>query len=117
MRSLTLSLGVPLALLSACEVKKDAANDTSTITLSGDAARNGTASALDGLSNTVDRAADKVDEVGNSAGGLHTGLSNLSASAGKFGKSVDNAADRLGDAVDGGKKVEVTTNTTTTEKK
>ncbi len=116
MRSLTLSLGIPLALLSACEVKKDAANDSSTITLSGDAAKNGTASALDGLSNTMDRAANKVDEVSNSASGVRTGLSNLSDSADKFGKSVGHAADSLGDAVDGKHKVEVKTekNTTTT---
>ena len=114
MRSFTLSLAVPLALLSACEVKQDAANDTSTITMSGDAAKNGTASALDGLSNTVDRAANKVNEVSNDASGLRTGLSNLSASADKFGQSVDNAASSLGDAVDGKRRVEVTTNTTTT---
>ena len=111
---------LPFALLAACSVTEDKANNQSTVTISGDAAKNGTASALNGISNTVDRAAGKIDAVSNNAGEIHGGLANLTASADKLGKSVEHAADSLGDAVDGKKHVEVTTEkttTTTTEKK
>ena len=111
-RTLTIA-ALPFLALGACEVTKDPANNSSTITLSGDAAKNGTASALDGAANAVDKASAKINDVSNNAGQVRTGLSNLSASANKLGKSVDHAADSLGNAIDN-KHVEVTTSKTTT---
>lgn len=109
-----------VALLGACQVTENPQNNTSTVTLSGDAAKNGTASALDGAATAVDKASNKINEVSNNAGEVHNGLSNLAASANKLGQSVDHAADSLGNAVDGKHRVEVTTDktvTTTTTKK
>jgi methyl-accepting chemotaxis protein len=102
------------ALLGACEVTENPNNNSSTVTLSGEAAKNGTASALDTASSAVDRAANKVNEVSNNASSVRTGLSNLSASASKLGQSVDHAADSLGNAVDGKHRVEITTDRTVT---
>ena len=103
-----------VALLGACQVTENPNNNTSTVTISGDAAKNGTASALDGASNALDRASSKINDVSNNAIDVHTGLSNLAASAGKLGQSVDHAADSLGNAVDGKHRVEVTTDKTVT---
>ena len=114
MRALLPLLLLPAMALGACEVTKDPQNNSSTVTLSGDAAKNGTASALDGASKAVDSAANKINDVSNNAGEVRTGLSNLTASANKLGQSVDHAADSLGNAVDGKHRVEVATDKTTT---
>ena len=113
MRALTI---LPLILLGACQVSNDPANNTSTVTVSGDAAKNGAASALDSASNAVDRASNKIDQVSNESSDIRSGLGNLAAGAEKLGKSVDHAADNLGNAVDGHHRVEVTTDKTTTTK-
>jgi hypothetical protein len=103
-----------VALLGACQVTENPNNNTSTVTISGDAAKNGTASALDGASNAIDSASNKINDVSNNTSNVRTGLSNLAASAGKLGASVDHAADSLGNAVDGKHRVEVTTEKTVT---
>ena len=103
-----------VALLGACQVTENPNNNSSTVTISGDAAKNGTASALDGASNALDRASNKINDVSNNASEVHSGLSNLAASAGKLGASVDHAADSLGNAVDGKHRVEVITDKTVT---
>ncbi|MCA1652908.1 MAG: hypothetical protein ABR588_12050 [Sphingomicrobium sp.] len=106
---------LPALALGACQVTNDPANNQSTVTVSGDAAKNGAASALDTASKAVDSASNKINQVSNNTSEVHSGLSNLAASAGKFGQSVDHAADSLGNAVDGKHRVEVTTDKTTTK--
>ena len=121
MRAIATLALLPVLALGACEVTSNPQNNSSTVTLSGDAAKNGTASALEGASQAIGGAANKINEVSNNASDVHTGLSNLTASASRLGQSVDHAADSLGNAVDGKHRVaettDKTTTTTTTEKK
>lgn len=107
---------LPLAVLGACQVTNDPQNNSSSVTLSGDAAKNGAASAFDTASEAVDSAANKVNQVSNDSGEVKSGLSNLAASAGKFGKSIDHAADNVGNAVDG-QHVDVRTDKSTNSTK
>jgi methyl-accepting chemotaxis protein len=101
MRALTiLPLCLTAGLLAACQVTNDAANNQSTVTVSGDAAKEGVASAVDATSNGIDKAANKINEVSNDSSEVRSGIGNLTASAKKLGQSVDHAADSLGDAAD-----------------
>ena len=116
MRALTILLPTA-ALLGACQVTENPGNNSSTVTLSGEAAKNGTASALDSATKAINGAANKVDAVSNDASNVRSGLSNLTASAERLGKSVGGAADRAVDAADGkrvGGKSDRTSTATTT---
>ena len=91
-----------LALLGACQVTKDENENSATVELSGDAAVNGTAAALNGISDAVDATANGVEDLGNQTGAVQNGVRDVAASANRLGGAVENSADKIGDAADRG---------------
>ena len=86
-----LILALPLVALSACNVERDAGNDTTTLSIDG----NQVEGAVDQAGNALQGAAGEVQEAATNAGPvLENAASDVGNAAAGAGRSIENGADR-----------------------
>ena len=87
----TFLLALPLLALGACNVERDAANDTTTLSIDG----NKVEDLADDAGNVAERAAGEIGNAAEQAGPvLENAAEDVGNAASRAGQSIENGADR-----------------------